>query len=674
MSEPSSTITLSHSLATDSRTNLEAWLEDVETQARHQCPQHDETGALSLVVPDRVWAMVPCNIVAGTPPTIRARPTWDMPQAHANNAAAAVVSIYREEATKHRDFSKASSALTTALLDSVGEANRTLLRTTFPTLKPYMLTPRQVVDTMSLKHGVATSDDVSALKEPLSRALTSLSNLSNHMDSFLLASQRLTRSGQGETDFSYFKAFLETVSGFPSIALAMPGYYVTYPVILQQSLATLFPYLETLRDHLVRSDTASPFSGAATQRNRRPMKGKQQQQKQRLPQQQKQQQPQQQHQHRYPKWSPTGPVAFTAATTADLARNPADVAEIQRLNEAMAAMGSSSGYGTQYGMLPPPTPPANAYMSSASRPRQFYCWLHGWNNTHNGAQCNVMGADMAYTQQMKAATSPHGTGGNPKIGVPVSFHRPSSNCFRLSSSFSLSCHPCASHTPFHPPPFSQASGPISAPRLPAAPVFPFVSYLHAAQDHRAPPPPPLLDKDKITILSQRAYANEDIRAPALPAALTTSEAQSVPCVRKGTGTSCSVSWSFPLVTASCAPLSSDPSDGFLSPPRSPAQQDRIRQHITRQDKTRPTQQPQTRPTSISPTTSAPSSRFSHPNPFQTLSVDPFPPEDWLAKSPLLISPFCLSLPNLSPTASPSPPLIADTGCTGILLQFSNFPP
>ena len=447
MSEPSSTITLSHSLATDPRTHLEAWLEDVETQARHLCPQWDITGALTLVVPDNVWEFNPCNIVpgrAGAAPTVRPRPTWDMPAQHANNAAAAVVSIYREEATKHRDFSKASSALTTALLESVGEANRTLLRTAFPTLKPYMLTPRQVVDTMCLKHGVASSDDVSALKEPLSRALTSLSNLTSHMDSFLLASQRLTRSGQGETDFSYFKAFLETVSGFPSIALAMPGYYLLYPAILQQSIANLFPYLEKLRDHLVRSDTASPFSGAATQRNRRPKKGKQQQQQPQ--QQQRQQQPQQQHQHRYPKWSPTGPVAFTAATTADLARNPADVAEIQRLNEAMAAMGSSSGYGTQYGMLPPPTPPANAYMSSSDRPRQFYCWLHGWNNTHNGAQCNVMGADRAYTQQMKAATSPHGTGGNPKIGVPVSFHRSSSNCFRLSSSFSLSCHPCVCNT------------------------------------------------------------------------------------------------------------------------------------------------------------------------------------------------------------------------------------
>ena len=122
MSEPSSTITLSHSLATDPRTHHEAWREDVETQARHQCPQHDITGALTLVVPDIVWNMVPCNIVAGTPPTIRARPTWDLPQQHSNSAAAAVVSIYRDELAKHRDFQKASSALTTALLDSVGEA------------------------------------------------------------------------------------------------------------------------------------------------------------------------------------------------------------------------------------------------------------------------------------------------------------------------------------------------------------------------------------------------------------------------------------------------------------------------------------------------------------------------------------------------------------------------
>ncbi len=109
-----------------------------------------------------------------------------------------------------------------------------------------------------------------------------------------------------------------------------------YPAILQQSLATLFPYLETLRDHFIRSDTASPFSGAAAQRERRP----------RIPKTKKGEQPQQQQQHRCPRWGPTGPMAFAAAPPAITITDVSQyVAEIRRLNEAMAAMGSSPGYG-----------------------------------------------------------------------------------------------------------------------------------------------------------------------------------------------------------------------------------------------------------------------------------------------------------------------------------------
>ncbi len=129
----------------------------------------------------------------------------------------------------------ASSTLNTALLASVGEKNWNHLKTAFSALKLYMLSPREIVDTMRAKHGVAiaTSDDVSRLRYPLSRALTSLSDLTGHMDSFLLASQRLTRSGQGETDYKYFEVFLETVSSFPSVPASMAGYYTQYPAILQ---------------------------------------------------------------------------------------------------------------------------------------------------------------------------------------------------------------------------------------------------------------------------------------------------------------------------------------------------------------------------------------------------------------------------------------------------------
>jgi hypothetical protein len=77
-----STITLTNSLATDPRTHFDDWLEDAETQSRHQCPQHDVTGALCLVATNRVWAQLPDNttnaaqVLAGThQPPIRARPT-----------------------------------------------------------------------------------------------------------------------------------------------------------------------------------------------------------------------------------------------------------------------------------------------------------------------------------------------------------------------------------------------------------------------------------------------------------------------------------------------------------------------------------------------------------------------------------------------------------------------
>jgi hypothetical protein len=117
---------------------------------------------------------------------------------------------------------------------------------------------------MILKHGVATSDDVSALKEPFSRALTLLSNLSNHMDLFLLASQRLTAHGaaKGRPTSTISSSFLKRCRGpLGRAKYATPGYYAQFPAILQQCVATLFPYLKKMRDHLVRSDPTSPFSG-----------------------------------------------------------------------------------------------------------------------------------------------------------------------------------------------------------------------------------------------------------------------------------------------------------------------------------------------------------------------------------------------------------------------------
>jgi hypothetical protein len=181
------TLNLTKSLATDPRASLESWLEDIETHARNLCAEHDVTGALTLVAADDVWKIIPANltnaagVAQGDPPQYRARPTWDQPIPHANNAVAAAVSLYKLEAARYADYSRVSSALTTALLVSIGDKNTDHLKTTFPLLGTYMLSPRDIVDTMRAKHGVATSDDVSKLRDPLSRPLTSLSDLTGHI-------------------------------------------------------------------------------------------------------------------------------------------------------------------------------------------------------------------------------------------------------------------------------------------------------------------------------------------------------------------------------------------------------------------------------------------------------------------------------------------------------------
>jgi hypothetical protein len=283
---------------------------------------------------------------------------------------------------------------------------------------------------MIAKHDVATSDDISKLREPLSRALTSVTDLANHMDLFLLASQRLTRSGQGETDYRYFELFLETVSGFPTIALSLPGYYLnlTCPAILQQSLATLFPYLEKLRGHLLRGDPASPFSGSAKggapgkfgKRNPNTRANRANRPRNQHPQRQTVTNPS--HQHR---WGPAGQIANLAAssdTTNTQPAYPAHMSEMQEIRTMLAAMTASPMHGLHTGMLVHPPPPPNATLLSSAPPRDFCCWLHGWNNTHHGAVCKIMLASpQYYTSEMKSARTDVGTGGNPRIGVPVEY-------------------------------------------------------------------------------------------------------------------------------------------------------------------------------------------------------------------------------------------------------------
>jgi hypothetical protein len=298
---------------------------------------------------------------------------------------------------------------------------------------------------MIAKHGVATGDDIQRLKQPFP---LSLSDFERHMGKYLLAFQKL--AGQGLTNYAYFQAFLLTVQDFPAMTQSMSMYYAQYPTVGQKSLATLFPFLTEQKEFILQQSASSLFSGVATPappRQHRPKppitpkikgktraesgKGNKQRQQGRV------------------QWGPKGPIVFSAVPEVDPLA--AAYQKFRRLQGMVAGyMGTSPAQGAseELPVYPPPYP--NSTFNADSHPRQYYCWLHGYNNSHNGSDCRVMTANGEYTTAMRAARSSTGTGGNPNVGVPVHFARFPKSLFRLHC------------TPYpHPPPtFSPTSPPV----------------------------------------------------------------------------------------------------------------------------------------------------------------------------------------------------------------------
>jgi hypothetical protein len=149
-----------------------------------------------------------------------------------------------------------------ALLTSIGPDNKTFLETQFDPDPLYSLTPRQIVDAMITEHGTTSADDLKKLRAPLCEPLKALADLERHMNTFLLASKKSTKSGQGKTPYEYFEAFLETLKGFPVVGLSMPTFYAQNPTIDRQNMAGLFPYLKAQHPYMLAQSVASTFSGA----------------------------------------------------------------------------------------------------------------------------------------------------------------------------------------------------------------------------------------------------------------------------------------------------------------------------------------------------------------------------------------------------------------------------
>jgi hypothetical protein len=251
MSSPNPQLVLLFSLTDNARTKLLDWYGDVCSQARNQCAQHEPTGALTLVARDNTWNAYPghvtnmAQVTAGThPPDYEARPTWALPIAPAATASNGAFSLYKDALARNHAYAAATSTLAQALLVSLGPDNKVFLEAQFAPDPLYSLTPRQIVDAMFAEHGMTNPQDLAVLRAPLHEPLPALANLERHMNTFLLASKKLTTAGQGKSPYEYFEIYLETLKGFPVVGQCLPAYYAVHTNVAARNIDTLHPYLK----------------------------------------------------------------------------------------------------------------------------------------------------------------------------------------------------------------------------------------------------------------------------------------------------------------------------------------------------------------------------------------------------------------------------------------------
>ncbi len=161
-------MSLQFSLADEPRTHVKDWYEDLSAKASGLCPQWDTTGAITLIAAAAYWNALPGHITTpatvGHPAVYKDRPEFTPPAALDPAATPVELAHWRLEMDMHFDYTMASKALATAILDSVGASNQAALKVAFHPTPLHFLTPQQMVDEMLHKHAALTGPDLQKLR------------------------------------------------------------------------------------------------------------------------------------------------------------------------------------------------------------------------------------------------------------------------------------------------------------------------------------------------------------------------------------------------------------------------------------------------------------------------------------------------------------------------------
>jgi hypothetical protein len=191
---------------------------------------------------------------------LRARPDFPEPAALAAGANPATRDAFKRATESRAALLACAASFLLAILDSVGEANRLVISD--PLTDTLHLTPRGVIIAMTALHGVMTGAEVDALRQPLKKKLSAVSDLPSHIVTFRGVLARLANAEQATLPFNVYRLFLATLTPFPVFQqLYTLLFTVANGAIAQQTFETYAAYILPQLHNILAHSNPRPFAG-----------------------------------------------------------------------------------------------------------------------------------------------------------------------------------------------------------------------------------------------------------------------------------------------------------------------------------------------------------------------------------------------------------------------------
>jgi hypothetical protein len=189
---------------------------------------------------------------------MRDRPEFPAPAALDAGANPAARDVFKRVTDSRAACLAYSASFCAAILDSIGDANR--LAIADPATDTLHLSARDIIIAMTVLHGEMTGSEVDALRLPLRKKLTAISDLPGHIVAFRGTLGRLATVGQTPLPLDVYRWLLATLSPVPVFQQYTLLFTVAKGAIAQQTFEAYAAYVLPQLHNILAHSNPRPFA------------------------------------------------------------------------------------------------------------------------------------------------------------------------------------------------------------------------------------------------------------------------------------------------------------------------------------------------------------------------------------------------------------------------------